>query len=306
MIEELTIEQYYTIFPRAPHCFLERSFIELNTHKVDRVIFLAATTSHIGLVAGITHDAVKSPFSAPLGGFHINHDLLTPEDITHFLNDIKTYLQNLCMKSISITVPPEFLAPTMNGKSIISFLQSGFSLEIPEICNSFDFKRYTGLYESRFIGKNIRHAQREGLLFAETTDYHEMRDCYTIIAENRVHRGRAIHISFEDLLQTAKILPIRFFKITDPSLEIVAAAIIYYSGNRFIHVVFWADSEKGRPLRAMNFLVDNLWQLHQDEGFDYADIGTSSLDGIPNAGVIHFKESHGCTTSPRFSFTTTL
>ncbi len=303
MITSRTADEYYAHFTHNPHCFLERSFIELNQHKVDKVLYLSSESGRIGLVAGVKKGVLTSPFSAPLGGFHVTSLLISPDELEKFLSDLRLFAQESKILSISLTIPPEFLLPTINGKAIHSFIAMGYQMETPDLASSFDVSRFDGTYHSRFIGKNIRHAIREGVRFEETVHVDEMRHCFDIIRDNRHDRGRSIHVTFEEILETAKVIPIRCFKITDRENEIVAASIIYYSGPSFFHVVFWADNEKGRPLRAMNYLVDNLWRLHQEENFQFADIGTSSLDGVPNTGVLHFKESHGCTTSPRFTFT---
>jgi lysylphosphatidylglycerol synthetase-like protein (DUF2156 family) len=64
----------------------------------------------------------------------------------------------------------------------------------------------------------------------------------------------------------------------------------------------WGDDEIGRPLRAMDFLTFNLWQHYKISGFDYIDLGTSSLKGIINEGLLRFKETHNNISSIRYSF----
>ncbi|MCB0806728.1 MAG: hypothetical protein KDC05_13095, partial [Bacteroidales bacterium] len=68
------------------------------------------------------------------------------------------------------------------------------------------------------------------------------------------------------------------------------------------YAVFWGDSENGRPLRAMDFMLFNLWNHYKDRKFKYIDLGISTESGIPNSGLLRFKETHDCTSSLRFSF----
>jgi hypothetical protein len=52
----------------------------------------------------------------------------------------------------------------------------------------------------------------------------------------------------------------------------------------------------------MDFLALNLFNHYKKLGFKFIDIGISSEAGIPNEGLVRFKEIHNCTSSLRFSF----
>jgi hypothetical protein len=52
----------------------------------------------------------------------------------------------------------------------------------------------------------------------------------------------------------------------------------------------------------MDFLVVNLFSYYKTMGFDYIDLALSSKDGIPNEGLIRFKETHCCVSSIRYTF----
>ena len=84
--------------------------------------------------------------------------------------------------------------------------------------------------------------------------------------------------------------------------EPLAAAILYRGNPRIIQAVFWGDNNLGRPLRAMDFLAFNLWEFYKKLGYEYLDLGTSSVRGIPNEGLLRFKETHDCVSSLRYSF----
>ena len=62
------------------------------------------------------------------------------------------------------------------------------------------------------------------------------------------------------------------------------------------------DMEK-RNLGIMNYMYMNIYEYYKELGYDYIDLGVSSLDGEPNQGLIRFKELHNCKTSLRFTFT---
>ena len=76
MLVEKDISTYRRYFPVDSNPFISERFIELNRDKVDRIIRLVDESGEpvIGLVAGIKDGILKSPFSAPFGGFHFRKD----------------------------------------------------------------------------------------------------------------------------------------------------------------------------------------------------------------------------------------
>jgi hypothetical protein len=51
----------------------------------------------------------------------------------------------------------------------------------------------------------------------------------------------------------------------------------------------------------MDFLVFNLWSHYKAAGFTLIDLGISTVEGIPNEGLLRFKETHECQSSLRFT-----
>jgi hypothetical protein len=125
---------------------------------------------------------------------------------------------------------------------------------------------------------------------------------YKLICENRAKFGRPVYMTLDDILSTGLIWPAEFFKVESAERQIVASAIFYRSHDDICYAVFWGDNDEGRPLRAMDFLLLNLFAYYKEAGFRYIDLGISTENGIPNEGLLRFKESHEAFSSLRYRF----
>jgi hypothetical protein len=108
-------------------------------------------------------------------------------------------------------------------------------------------------------------------------------------------------MSFEDLQKMKSICQNDYFAIIDSKSNLVASAIFYRAHHSIVYAVFWGDNEIGRPLRAMDFLLFNLWAFYKNLGFEYIDLGISTENGVPNTNLLRFKETHECTSSLRYT-----
>jgi acetyltransferase-like isoleucine patch superfamily enzyme len=82
----------------------------------------------------------------------------------------------------------------------------------------------------------------------------------------------------------------------------VASAIYYRFNQEIAYDVFWGDNDMGRSLRAMDFLVMNLWNHYKSAGFEFIDLSISTESGIPNEDLLRFKETHECESSIQYTF----
>jgi hypothetical protein len=125
---------------------------------------------------------------------------------------------------------------------------------------------------------------------------------YDLIADNRSRMGRPIYMTFENIMETAGLFTTDFFKVTNADEQIVAGAIFYRAHKSVAFAVFWGDAPEGRTVRAMDFLVLNLWSFYKEKGYHFVDLGISTESGIPNEGLLRFKETHECLSSLKYTF----
>jgi hypothetical protein len=304
MLIEVDSIEYNRFFPVDPHPFISEHFIELNKGKVDRVIRLVNDNDRpvIGFIAGIRNGLLQSPFSAPFGGFHFRNENIYISEIDSFIRLLQTYVISQEIKGIEITLPPDIYHSSFNAKTINSLIRNGFQLHIPDITNWVNLQQFNGTFTQKNSKKYYNQGSRNGLEFSLAYGVRDMKEIYELICHNRANYGRPIFMSFKDILNTGAIWPVDFFKLCTGDGLMVASAIFYRSHPDICYGVFWGDNEIGRPLRSMDYLAYNLWTYYKNLGFKFLDLGIATEFGVPNEGLLRFKESHESTSSLRFRF----
>jgi hypothetical protein len=178
----------------------------------------------------------------------------------------------------------------------------GFKSSTPEITNWVDMEEFEDVYSLGVSRTYYNQAVKKGLVFHEVASVGDKEIIYDLVKANRARMGRPIYMSFEDIQNTGKVLATDFFKVTNTANEIVAGAIMYQGHPEIAFAVFWGDTPEGRPLRAMDFLVLQLWSFYKAKGYKFIDLGISTETGVPNEGLLRFKETHECISSLRYSF----
>jgi len=304
MIINLSESEYYSKFSLDPHPFLSKNFLNLNKSKVDQVLWLAEDNSnpYIGLVVGLKDGILLSPFSAPFGGVHFRHELMYVSVINEFLENLKIFIQKHGYKGILITLPPNIYNQTINSKLINCLFYCGFKVKIIDITSWVDLKLFDYRYKEKTSKEHLKQAINNDLIFSSITEYAEKSQAYQLIMANRAKKNRPIYLSFNDLNELRKIFDIDYFVVRNNNDEILASAICYRTHLSVIYLVFWGDNDNGRAKRAMDFCIFNLLNHYKKAGFNYLDIGISTENGIPNEGLLRFKESHEATSSLRYTF----
>lgn len=303
MLIEVDAKTFGEYFPTNPNPFISKAFIELNREKADKVVWLVGDKGkpRIGLVAGVINGLIKSPFSAPFGGFHFRKSVMHISEIDDFVRSLLEYIKLQGLSGIEITIPPDIYHLTFNAKTVSSLLRNGFQSKLPEITGWVNLDQFQGTFSQQNSREYYRQAIRNGLKFEIVHDQQEKERVYDLICENRAKFGRPIYMSFRDIVDTSSLWPIDFFKVCNENDEVLASAIFYRAHPQICYALFWADNAIGRPLRAMDFLAFHLWSYYKDCGFKFIDLGISTEAGTPNEGLLRFKESHDSTSSLRYS-----
>jgi len=304
MLVEVSKKEYRRFFPTDASPFISEAFIELNEKKQDKVIRLIKKNNYsIGLLAGIKDGIMRSPFSAPFGGFHYRNEHLAYDLVYKFLSSLKEYALNEQLKKISITLPPDPYQINMNAKLINAFIRLGFKMETPDLNNVVNLKKFTGKWVKSEVAQNCRKAIKNGLIWSKVSDIDEMKEAYDVIHNNRTGLGRKIHMTLEDILDVKEVLPVDFFIIRDVEGNCVGAAVLYRGHEKIVQGVFIGGDLERRNLGVIDYMYLKLYNYYKEMGFDYLDMGTSSLQGDPNMGLLRFKEIHNSETSLRYTFT---
>lgn len=245
---------------------------------------------------------LKNPFSAPFGGFLSNKD----QHIQYYDEATKSLIEyaDLCGKSLYITLPPVMYSCSTVTKIISSMQRLRMKMYIDinyhyELQDFIDFeKNLDSVTRNKF-----RNSKKEGFVFKQLDSkaYDDVAIVYGVIKHNRESRGYPLRMSFEDVVNTLRIVPASIF-IMSLNDTVVAAALVYDVTERISQVIYWGDEPGFAKYRVMNFFSYKVFEHYHLRGVEKLDIGPSSEEGEPNIGLCEFKESIGCKASPKFTF----
>jgi len=304
MLIDVSKDIYRKYFTEDPHPFITEEFIKLVEHKTDKVVRLIEPDDKaiLGLIAGVKNNVLSSPFSAPFGGLHFTNENIFYEEIFHFLTHLKEYAMNQNLTKIVITLPPNIYNTSLNAKLVNAFVRLDYTMHLPDIVNIVKLSDFNISNVKKIVKRKLKAAIKNNLTFIHITDEKKMAESYDVILNNRTMLGRDIYMSFADLMDVNKILPVDFFLVKNPDHENLGAAIFYRGHKNIVQAIFLGDIIPRKPFPTMDFLFVNLFSFYKNLGFDFIDLGLSSKDGIPNDGLIRFKEVHNSISSLRFTF----
>jgi hypothetical protein len=307
MLINICAKTYFNTFSTEHHPFISEKFIELNKHKSEELLMLVKkdVKSSIGLVAGVKNGFLLSPFSAPFGGFHFRHEMIYISELQDFILDLQAYIEGNGYKGICITIPPDLYHQTFNSKTINSLYYNNFKIKTIDITSWVNLSVFNNNYTQKRSVEYYQQANKSGLIFKQALNCDEKKQAYELIKINRAKFERPIYMTFPDLEQINEIWDIDYFLVSNKNDDLLASAILYKAHKTIVYAVFWGDSELGRSLKAMNFCLFNLWKHYKNLGYSYIDISISTEDGIPNEGLLRFKEMHEGISSLRYTFTWT-
>lgn len=300
-IERVSATNYeQTIQPR--NIFLTASFAELNHHKVNDIHYLVFSDSRtrLGIILGETDSALHSPFSAPYGGF-CQHHTQRLQHIDNAIELLGDYARQIG-KKVEIALPPSVYDETFISMQLSAFQRSGHILPADL---SYHFQLSDFDFYDRVIGvkakQKLRHSLREDFVFSKAETPLEKQRAYEVIRQNREEKGYLLRMSWEEIKKTTALVESDFFLLSHSGRD-VASAMVFHVEPDIYQLIYWGNINDSASLRPMNLLAYRLFEYYSHTSLKILDIGPSTTDGIPNYGLIDFKESVGCRPSPKFHF----
>ena len=303
-IKNLTPGEFASTF-QAAHIFNTVAFAQLNSDKVERVHYLSFDDPKtcFGIVLGESNGVLRSPFSAPFGGFleKGTHGLERMEKAVDVLAD---YARERSLKLL-ITLPPLVYDETKMSKWVSVMIRK---MQLRHIDLNYHLDISHVSHYSSVINSSARNHLNQALrqnyclhkLNSDNRD--DVARVYNVISCNHKERGFPLRMTFEQVWQTvSRVVTADFFVLEHEGCD-VAAAQIFHVADGIAQVVYWGDIRQYAKLRPMNYLAYSLFGYYADNGLRILDIGPSTEDGIPNYGLCEFKESIGCSVTMKYSF----
>jgi hypothetical protein len=251
----------------------------------------------------LRHDAsFNSPQRGSYGGLQIKKGSSFSK-MNFFASEVINILKNYSRvkRRISIVLPPtshdNHLVSNWNNiwKNLGFFefnSELNFSINIDE---SIDFSSL--LHSS--VKKHIKRCKRESLI-CKRVDLLEIKEIYNVIKINREHRGFPVTMSLEAIEKTISCLneKILLYGCYDSNHNLMASSIVYDINSDIDYVFYWGDLPNlNNGLSPISFLAEFIYNSSKDRKKKMLDLGTSTVNGVQNIGLITFKERLGACSS---------
>ena len=306
---ELTASEYENAFGNPFHVFASVGFNELNRDKCEKLYILGFkdTKFRLGIILGLKGKVLKSPFSAPFGGFVFANNEIKTSQIDSAIQSLEIWMIQKEYFELKIILPPSFYDEKFINKQINCLYRSEFKLTNVDLNYQLDTNIITDTYLDniwRNARKNFKKALKQNLEFFKV-DAARYKEAFDIIVENRSVRGFPLRMSYEQVSNTIEVIKSDFFIVTKNGASI-ASAIVFHVNEDVVQVIYWGDLPEYSENKTMNYLSYELFSFYKNSGIQYVDIGPSTENSIPNNGLCEYKESIGCGISTKMTFEKSL
>lgn len=140
---------------------------------------------------------------------------------------------------------------------------------------------------------SLKKAKKEGFEIEESRDFAQFWGLLEEILKQQ-HDSKPVH-SLDEITLLNERFPknIRLFLVKKEGK--LFAGGITFENPELCHLQYVANSNEGRKIGALDFLIDDLIHKRKEEGYRYFDFGTSNEENgrVLNAGLIDQKERFG-------------
>ena len=313
-IRRVSPDEYRSIVPDRGIFFNEPAFTELNRGKVDEVFYLILMredSARFGMIAGRMGTELRMPFSAPYAYPVSVLDDSKQEAIDAALEVFETYCGDCGIKSVRFILPPLFYDEDLLSGWISAFYRGGYRVENLDLNFALDLHRLNVDEETygRMITqkgrKALRKARKAGLEVVRCETEEDYREAYHIVEIGHAAKGFPVHLSFEQLMDTLKLVEHDAFIVRKDGVGIVGE-FLYRINRRIVQGIYTGTHPDYMDCNGMNILTYHTIRYYGDLGYEILDKATAGKDSIPNYGLCNFKESVGCKRSLKYTFSKQL
>jgi hypothetical protein len=309
-IEQVSAAEFDAALKSPYHVFASAAFNHMNEAKADELFFLLFkdTKTRLALCAARVGTELRTPFSAPCGGFSFISDDLKFQYLDEAVDLLIAWARSKDIGNVKITLPPMLYNEAFISKQFNTFYRKGFAISASDINHSFRTEKFDAQYIPSLwhnARKNLRISLDSNLTFRQTKSESEREEAYSVIRDNREARGFPLRMTWEQVRTTTEVITSDFFLVTNGEKN-VASAIVFHVAPGIVQIIYWGDLPEFASLKTMNFLSYHVFQHYKNSGIRIIDIGISTDNSIPNFGLCDFKESIGCDVTSKFSLSKSL
>jgi hypothetical protein len=238
----------------------------------------------------VQNEAINIPFS-PFGGI-VQKNNYSLKDLQTFLNQLKEQLKHSGINKIILQQPPHFYNDFITSDELISL---GFTSQKPDI------NQYVPL------DNIIYHVMEKRLLRKKHSFTIEKSTNFSLghqfISDCRQQQGLTINITRNKLLALVEQNTAAYNLYLVKEERELACAVITVDPNPDVRYYYLpATHNSFKNLSPMVYALDKIYMDAKIEGFQYLDLGRSSIDGFSQKGLFNFKKNMGAQESVLHTF----
>lgn len=213
---------------------------------------------------------------------------------------IKTWqmlIDKFSNKEIHIRLPPEEYYPKLFVNNFAAITKLNGSVIYSDLNQYLEL---SGKFELKIRRNRIRDLKKS-IVSGQVVKQIEIFDAYSIIEKNRIRKNLVPTVKVEKIIHLSKVIPnaINSFGVYERN-DLIAASIVYKISNSLAYVFMWGhdpDTENGGL--AVTSLCKGLFDYYQNESVEILCLGTSSVRGQVDFGLMDFKKGLGAIISER-------
>ncbi len=276
---------------RNGNFMFQREYMEYHADRFDdhSLIFENKGKLIAILPANLTNQTLHSHSGLTFGGIISGPDMTTPKMLDVFAT-MKACCREAGISKLSYKAIPHIYHNSPTEEDLYALTANGARLVRRDVSATLD--QENRFKYSKGTQWNLRKAHREILSINENKDYSRFWDLLNMVLAEK-HGAQSVH-TLDEIQHLAKSFPrnIRLLEVIDSTNNLLAGTVLYIN-NETVHTQYLANSDAGRTIGALDFLIDSLIEEFRDTR--YFDFGISTVDQgkVLNEGLCIYKEGFG-------------
>lgn len=286
--------------PGAPGClFHTGAFFDLDRTEAGRYLrwersgAVRATLHLSDAGGGLWRSPGRGTFAGPAWAPDVALD-----EADGFLSAVESELATAGATALEVLLPPMAHDPEDVGRSIYLLTARGWATTRCDLNQSIAVDaRPLAERMNRANAKRSRKCARSGLV-AERLPTTCLPQVYDVLRANRAAAGLELSMPLDALQRLDAAFPgaLELFGCREGE-QLVAAAVCLRLSPAVLYVFYWGHLPSHGALSPVVPLAESIYRHCQQERISTLDLGTSTIAGEPNLGLLSFKRGLGCEQS---------
>jgi len=216
-------------------------------------------------------------------------------DTTRVVDCLSGFCREAGYSAMEMVLPTQIYYSSTNRNLEFVLYRAGYRYQRRELSYVVHIppasKGNVGGYSAEFR-RQIRRAEQLGVMVEESDD---LSGFYRIVQHNLAskHQARPTH-SLDELLDLKQRCPGRILLMAAyVAGEMVAGMLSFVCNPRAVLAFYIGLLDEFQRYRAVNLVCHKTFCWCQEHGFEFFDFGTTTINGEPNWGLVHFREAAG-------------